>query len=86
MGRRDFFESELVTVRAFYARNEINQDSDALTTLGFRQNNAGSEYLIDDGMGGTSSVFTLFEGTVPYNGTVSLFPEARGQKGYFWLA
>ena len=85
-GASGLFESGRVTVKAFYVRNEIDHDSDALTTLGFRQNNAGSEYLIDDGMGGTDSVFTLFQGNVPYTGTVSLFPDARGQKGHFWLA
>ena len=82
-GVSGLFEMDRVTVRGFYTRNEINNDSDALGSRSFRFNNAGSEYLSADG---TESIFTLFEGTPPSFDTVNLFPAGQGQNGYFWLA
>lgn len=85
-GAQGLFEKGPFTLKAFYARNEVEEDTPAITVLEVDQNTAGSEFVFDNGVDAPTNFFTMFEGEVPYFGSTSIFPAARGVIGDFWLA
>ncbi len=85
-GASALFEFEPVTLKFFYARNEIEEDNPATENISFLENNAGTSYLIPDGMGGTNTFFTVNSGPFVPQDNVNLDPRGRGNEGFFELA
>lgn len=82
-GASGLFEIDRVTVKAFYARNEIQEDQPPLRLLLADANNAGTVYVNDLDPNDTQA--TLFGGPIPNFENVSLFPDGTGNVGSFWL-
>ncbi|WP_394728724.1 TonB-dependent receptor [Altererythrobacter sp. GH1-8] len=86
LGAKGLFEFGPITLTAFYARNEIEEDTTAFALVDFFGNTAGSNYVVPDGMGGTLSLWTVNTGPFPAQDAVDLDPLAFGNRGVFWLA
>lgn len=83
-GASALVEVDRVRLKAFYARNEIQEDQPAFRQIGFRGNNAGSEY--ESSIMGEPNLFTLFEGNAETFDSVVLAPGGTGNVGHYWLA
>jgi len=84
-GATALFDFDRVKLKGFYVRNEIQEDNPATLNTNFRDNNAGSSYVVPDGMGGELTLFTINSNYDPIS-SVDLDPRGRGNEGYFWLA
>ncbi len=84
-GASAVFEEGPLRLKVFAARNEIDEDQPALNSIGFRQNNAGSTYVVPDGMGGTQTISTFFGGDLPNFSSVDLSPLGSGNVGDYTL-
>lgn len=85
-GASALFEVDRFRLKGFFVQNEIEDDNPATFNTNFRDNNAGSRYDVPDGMGGTTTVWTINAGPFPELESVSLDPLGRGNQGDFWLA
>lgn len=85
IGFSALWETENVTTKVFFTRNDVENDTPALRLTSFELNNGGSLYRVDDGMGGTTDLFTILTGDLPNLENVTLDPRARGNKGDYWL-
>lgn len=79
------FEFGPVTLSGMYLRNEVEEDSQALRSIPFTQNNGGTEYEVPDGMGGTRTLFSINTGPFQPLESVSIDRRAFGNDGYFEL-
>lgn len=82
-GASALFEFDRVRVKAFYARNEIQEDQPPLRLISSTENTGGTTYVNDDDPSDTQS--TVFAGMIPNFENVSLFPGGTGNVGHFWL-
>lgn len=83
-GASALVEVDRIRLKAFYARNEIQEDQPAFRQIGFRGNNAGSEYV--SSISGEPNLFTLFEGNADTFSSVDMAPGGAGNVGHYWLA
>ena len=89
-GASGLFDFGRVTLKTFYARNEVSEDTTAFSLADFTENSAGTNYVVPDTStadpNDTISLWTVNPGPFSVPDSVSVDPRARGLKGYYWLA